>query len=637
MCWQCMCHAATSCPTSQCPLIHVQEDECSQPDPPSTQSADRRVGGGGGGEGGDGENGHVHVVHACPSTAAATCSLKTTDDTPETATDTRAGAGLTDVPETTSAADAATEATSKSDATTIDEPSTVQPATPKAADAATIDEPLTVQPATQATPKATEAATIDEPSTVQPDTQATPNAAGASTLAEPSTAQPATEATPKAAEAEAATLDEPSTVQPSGNNAPTTDNDTASASASMPARRTGVTSSPTSSSTRPAQRSRSKRKGQNTEPKWSFATAEGISKLFNVSRAGTSAPETSTSTSTHEHTSVTSATNAGVGPGVTATAPASHQRAPSGSKATLAERAIVNNLGEMFDFWDYSLDVLVDGMDEEESTNTLEQLAHALEEDSLSTSFSGVRAPETALAVLRYRLGALLGRQITCGHANMSHMIEWQVESQAECLVAAKHEGGCVFGDIADFFRAELKQSVIPELLQKPAMALDVLMPLLQSNRLVQTSARCLAHGRVCCLKTCNRHIAGTSCRPFSRRGVALGTHDPEVIYLMAWLALRMTLQEPDITQENVVGFPPHVIEQAVSSLYYIEVCDLDAVQFGCACARKRQFIRLRHKQKIVALISPLSRFAVRFHRAVNFHWSMRLVVIIMFGAQQHT
>ena len=31
----------------------------------------------------------------------------------------------------------------------------------------------------------------------------------------------------------------------------------------------------------------------------------------------------------------------------------------------------------------------------------------------------------------------------------------------------------------------------------------------------------------------------------------------------MAWLGLRLLLQEADVTQENVVGFPVDIIEQA--------------------------------------------------------------------------
>ncbi|CAE7569950.1 unnamed protein product [Symbiodinium sp. CCMP2592] len=231
------------------------------------------------------------------------------------------------------------------------------------------------------------------------------------------------------------------------------------------------------------------------------------------------------------------------------------------------------------------------------------------------------------MSVMRYRLGLRLGREVKCNNHNLSHAIEWSPDAQAECLLSARHEGGgCVFGNIADFFRSELKDSVIPQLLAKPAMTLEVLQPLLRTNRLVQTSAHCLVHGRTCCLKTCNRHIAGTSCRPFSKRGSGLGCNDQEIVYFMAWLGLRMLLQEPDVTQENVVGFPPDVIEQAVSSIYYMEVCELDAVQFGCACARRRQFIRLRHKEKVLGEISPLARFSTRFFRAVKYHWSEQLV-----------
>ncbi|CAE7837095.1 unnamed protein product [Symbiodinium sp. CCMP2592] len=247
--------------------------------------------------------------------------------------------------------------------------------------------------------------------------------------------------------------------------------------------------------------------------------------------------------------------------------------------ATLLQRSIVHDLDGMFDFWDFSFDKMVDGMSEDERLDTWERLARSLEDDSLSTAYSGVRAPETAMSVMRYRLGLRLGREVKCNNHNLSHAIEWSPDAQAECLLSARHEGGgCVFGNIADFFRSELKDSVIPQLLAKPAMTLEVLQPLLRTNRL-------------------------------------------EIVYFMAWLGLRMLLQEPDVTQENVVGFPPDVIEQAVSSIYYMEVCELDAVQFGCACARRRQFIRLRHKEKVLGEISPLARFSTRFFRAVKYHW----------------
>ncbi|OLP73512.1 hypothetical protein AK812_SmicGene47227, partial [Symbiodinium microadriaticum] len=354
---------------------------------------------------------------------------------------------------------------------------------------------------------------------------------------------------------------------------------------------------------------------------WTAPTVQGIRQLFNVPPAPPVPPPPAAEASgagcvgKHDSESACSHTDT--------QAPKPKAKPPP--SASLLERSIVHDLDGMFDFWDFSLDKMVDGMSEDDRLDTWERLANTLEDDSLSTAYSGVRAPETAMSVMRYRLGLRLGREIKCNHHSISHAIEWNPDAQAECLLSAQHEGGCVFGNIADFFRSELKISVIPQLLEKPAMALDVLQPLLRTNRLVQTSAPCLAHGRTCCLKTCNRHIAGTSCRPFSKRGAGLGCHDHEIIYFMAWLGLRLVLQEADVTQENVVGFPVDIIEQAVSSIYHIEVCELDAVQFGCACARRRQFIRLRHKHKVLEVISPLSRFATRFFRAVKFHWSEQL------------
>ena len=68
-------------------------------------------------------------------------------------------------------------------------------------------------------------------------------------------------------------------------------------------------------------------------------------------------------------------------------------------------RPIANSLEEAFDFWDNIFDVLCDGKDDEECMEILERLASDLEQDSLSTAFSGIRAPETATSILRFRLG----------------------------------------------------------------------------------------------------------------------------------------------------------------------------------------------------------------------------------------
>ena len=44
-------------------------------------------------------------------------------------------------------------------------------------------------------------------------------------------------------------------------------------------------------------------------------------------------------------------------------------------------------------------------------------------------------------------------------------------------------------------------------------------------------------------------------------------------------------------------------------------------MEFGSACGRLRQFLSFKHKAKILAELSPLSRFVQRFHRACAYSW----------------
>ena len=181
----------------------------------------------------------------------------------------------------------------------------------------------------------------------------------------------------------------------------------------------------------------------------------------------------------------------------------------------------VESLEEAFGFGDFCLDVLAYQRNAGDAQEMLEALAASLEADSMSTAYSGVCAPETALNVWRFRVGQRLGRSLAPPKCRLGHMIEWNGESQAECLLHAKETDSCVFGDISEFWRDELKKQVIPELLRKPEMAMQVLMPLVLQGNAVKLHGYCLAHKKITCrLNTCKRHMAGTSCKGFSRRGV---------------------------------------------------------------------------------------------------------------------
>lgn len=82
-------------------------------------------------------------------------------------------------------------------------------------------------------------------------------------------------------------------------------------------------------------------------------------------------------------------------------------------------------------------------------------------------------------------------------------------------------------------------------------MAVEILGPVISEGRAVTRSTWCMQHNRICTVKTAKRHIAGTSCRPFSKKGMRLGLLDCEVVFLLSWIAMRVELQEADILQET--------------------------------------------------------------------------------------
>ena len=82
-------------------------------------------------------------------------------------------------------------------------------------------------------------------------------------------------------------------------------------------------------------------------------------------------------------------------------------------------------------------------------------------------------------------------------------------------------------------------------------MCVEILGPLIASGRAMRDRAFCLHHQKECILQCAKRHTAGTSCVPYSRRGLGLGLKDVATLYSLAWIGLRLLIQEPDVTQEK--------------------------------------------------------------------------------------
>ena len=96
----------------------------------------------------------------------------------------------------------------------------------------------------------------------------------------------------------------------------------------------------------------------------------------------------------------------------------------------------------------------------EEVLNTLHT---ALLDDSVSTCYSGIESVHTATNCNAFALSDVSGNRMI--DVPLLHMIEWDSENQKEfLLVASKHPCCCIYGDVCDFFRDEIKQSIIPQL-----------------------------------------------------------------------------------------------------------------------------------------------------------------------------
>lgn len=116
-------------------------------------------------------------------------------------------------------------------------------------------------------------------------------------------------------------------------------------------------------------------------------------------------------------------------------------------------------------------------------------------------------------------------------------------------------------------------------------------------------------------------HVAGTSCAAFASNGKQLGIRDSTVLPFLAWVALRMILQEPVLLHENSTRFPVKLLDRFFGHLYIIEEADCDLFAYGAPVRRNRKLTRMYHKVKVMLCGLPFSRFNVRFFQMCNFHW----------------
>eukprot|EP00959_Pyramimonas_sp_CCMP1952_P433774 9083439-Pyramimonas_sp.AAC.1 len=186
---------------------------------------------------------------------------------------------------------------------------------------------------------------------------------------------------------------------------------------------------------------------------------------------------------------------------------------------------------------------------------------------TMSTSFSGIGAPEVACDTLYHALCAFSDDTIRVDHTDNTHRprclfgVEIDAAARAE-LKLLPHGPECVFYNVVDFFRDSHRDFICAHASTLTAAHFE---DLVMSGNLTRRHAACCIHGMACELHRADIHIAGTPCPDWSpQQNQRLGEHGPTSLAYYAWCATRRLIQEPGILHENVPEFPVSCLERVL-------------------------------------------------------------------------
>eukprot|EP00435_Cladocopium_sp_Y103_P030918 s722_g7.t1 len=269
----------------------------------------------------------------------------------------------------------------------------------------------------------------------------------------------------------------------------------------------------------------------------------------------------------------------------------------------------------------FKLDPAVDFISPEELKSRFGQF-------SMSTSYSGVGAPEATMHVLRHTMVDMFGPDVPM--PKVLFQCEYDEHCRAELFRYAQLPGGsdaCVFGDLCEFFVDSIKDT-ITELKARPELAFEVLAKMVATGEAVKTHAYCHKHKKICfatfgCFQTMAFvHTAGTSCIAYAPNGNMKGVRDVSILPFLAWIGLRIKLQEPILLHENSKRFPVSIMQRLLGHIYHIDDTDVDALVYGGVVRRERKLTRFVHREKAFYVCkAKFADFNARFYRESLMHW----------------
>ena len=230
------------------------------------------------------------------------------------------------------------------------------------------------------------------------------------------------------------------------------------------------------------------------------------------------------------------------------------------------------------------------------TTTHVDQMAAAFATVDISTAFSGICAPSTAMHCMIAGLPPVQAKHISFKYR---WAIEWSTEAQRELTVLPAPPEQ-MFGDILKFLTDKAEQE-LNSLGPEPHLA-DMEKIILHSKHAIKI-----------CMPSSRLHITGTPCTDFSTQGKGDGLDGVTMKYLLVWCRIMLELRIPIIVTENVKTFPWKKLHAYLPG-YSAQTVVLRNTEFGHAVERCRRYT-VFHLSCLVELSRPLADMPTVFHR----------------------
>ena len=273
---------------------------------------------------------------------------------------------------------------------------------------------------------------------------------------------------------------------------------------------------------------------------------------------------------------------------------------------------------DTFNWIDYHISALggqpvIDGL--------VQKFAARSDGPTLSTSFSGIGAPEIAGRLLLHYLRAKSAQQ-PCPALGFRCLaaLDWNEHSRDELMwdgVDGRYCPTHLFVDQCEFINDRVRKKLVAKV-DSGTLTPSELWHMLLLPGAVSRHAHCKNCQRRCCWPFTNMHVAGSPCTDFSGMPGAkqTGVAGKSGLAMLTWAALMRQVEPSILWHENVPEFPDMVLQWLFGDMFIIMSLVVDLMSLGFPCRRRRRLSLLMSK-KNVPLPSPRwdLNFVAKFYR----------------------